>query len=45
MTDKLSILLSLLNDIDTKQKRNLNNLLLSIQIVEGLLEESKNGAN
>lgn len=45
MTDKLSILLSLLNDIDTKQKRNLNNLLLSIQIVEGLLEESKNGSN
>lgn len=45
MTDKLSILLSLLNDIDTKQKRNLNNLLLSIQIVEGLLEESKNGGN
>lgn len=45
MTDKLSILLSLLNDIDTKQKRNLNNLLLSIQIVEGLLEESKNGTN
>lgn len=34
----LDILLNLLNDIDVSGKRSLNNLLLSIQIVEKLLQ-------
>lgn len=37
MKKDLDILLNLLNDIDTSGKRNMNNLLLSIQIVERLL--------
>ena len=37
MNKDLGILLNLLNDIDASGKRNLNNLLLCIQIVEKLI--------
>lgn len=37
MKQDLNILLNLLNDIEARGKRNMNNLLLSIQIVERLL--------
>lgn len=41
MEDRLNLVLSLLQDIQVNGKRNLNNLLASIQIVELLIQENK----
>lgn len=38
MEDRLKLLLQLLNQIEVKGANNLNNLLASIQLVEGLLK-------
>ena len=39
MREKLNDLFGLLNDIDVKGKKNLNNLLASIQLVEQMYAE------
>lgn len=54
MKKELTLLLSLLNDVETHGRVSLNNLLASIQLVEGMLqrlpeerklEECNNGIN
>lgn len=39
MEDRLKLLLQLLNDVEVKGAKNLNNLLASIQLVNGLLKQ------
>lgn len=43
MKDDLNIILHLLSDIETRGKRNMNNLLLSIQMVEKLIATMPEG--
>lgn len=41
MKSNLTILLALLNDIQVSNRKNLNNLLASIQMVEKMIEEEE----
>lgn len=43
--DRLTLLLQLLNDIEVHGQKNLNNLLASIQLTQGLMEEEQHGTD
>lgn len=45
MEDRIKLLIQLLNNIDTKGQENLNNLLASIQLATGLLQDLQNGGS